>query len=103
MHLIDNIKLKFKFGMIWSDSAHDPPGKPGTSTAKHYSAGSLHMKSFITKRVKPITNFPIVFSTFRQLHRLKQTSFQLSCPYNITKLYSYNVAQKICTLLITSD
>ena len=27
MHLIDNIRLKFKFGIIWSDSAHDPPGE----------------------------------------------------------------------------
>ena len=26
MHLIDNIKLRFKFGIIWSDSAHVPPG-----------------------------------------------------------------------------
>ena len=26
MHLIDNIRLKLKFGIIWSDSAHDPPG-----------------------------------------------------------------------------
>ena len=69
MHLIDNMhQIEIKFGIIWSDSAHDPPGFPGTSTAKLYSAGSLHMKSFITKRVKPITNFfpPIVFSTCRQ-------------------------------------
>ena len=59
MHLIDNIRLKFKFGIIWSDSTYasavDVPGKPGTSTAKLYSAGSFHMRSFITKRVKPIT------------------------------------------------
>ena len=47
MHLIDNIKLKLKFGIIWSDSAHasavDVPGKPGTSTAKLYIAGSFHI------------------------------------------------------------
>ena len=77
MQLIDNIKLRFKFGIIWSDSAHasavDVPGRPSTSTAKLYIAGSLHMKSFITKQVKPITNFsPVVFFTFRQPHRLKQ-------------------------------
>ena len=82
MHLIDNIRLKFKVGIIWSDSAYassvDVPGKPGTSTAKLYSAGSLHMRSFITKRVKPIT--PIVFSTFQQPHRLKQTSFPIIMP-----------------------
>ena len=63
MHLIDNIKFKFKFkfkfGIIWSDSAHasaaDVPGKPGTPTARLYIAGSIHMKSFITKQVKPIS------------------------------------------------
>ena len=43
--VIDNIKSRFKSDIIWSDSVRVPPGRarePGTSTAKHYSAGSLH-------------------------------------------------------------
>ena len=98
-HFSHFLYIYIPYTNMLSDSVHDQrcghgcwgnPARPRLNTIMWRYRLTVWQSAFITKRVKPIINFPIVMyiSTTPQVKAdILSRSSWVSCPYNITKLY----------------